>query len=703
MWLSGVPGTVGHVSTSVPGAQPRRRETPSAVTSGSRTTPREGGLAGGYRLVRRLGAGGMGAVWEAEDADGLRVAMKILHPQVAADATARLRLRREASVISRVKDSRVARVLDIETGEGEDPDSWDGLTFVVTELVDGPTLSAEIDDHGVYDPATDSTELADLAHGLSEALEAVHEAGVIHRDLKPSNVMLGAQGPVLIDFGIAQVADDVRLTQTGQVTGTPGYLPPEMLDGASPNEGVDWYAWAGVVLFVLTGSAPFGSGPWQSVFRRVYTGRPELGSLPDTYPVLAHCLTLALAPEAAYRLPHGVVLSVLDEVAAGGTGERALAVYLGQEAVDEVMTYGIFPDKYGIFPPEAEEDAVPDWVTQAEEEPEDDVAGPTDQDRWASAPLPPSFAPSGSTASADVVGSPPSWGGERPQEGYPEPRTRTPGVASDYGTVYGQSPQAGAAHRPVAPAPAPQPPVASQQPMAPRPAPAPPPVPAPAPVRRYAPVAPRPAPGVLPAWAREPERRPGTVFALGVVLSAMGLWRPAVAGLLALVLILLAGVVGRATDARRWHRLRVGGVSRSDDSRMWAAMPWYLLRSIVSAVFAVLMGAFVGFLVLLVLAGIINANGADAYEPAVAYRIDGIGMAVVTALFLLSAWLAPWAAATRRGAASIVDMVAPSSGGRTGLVLAFLLLASVFILLFVGQILPAATLEPLYTIPSPSS
>ena len=76
---------------------------------------------------------------------------------------------------------------------------------------------------------------------------------------------------------------------------------------------------------------------------------------------------------------------------------------------------------------------------------------------------------------------------------------------------------------------------------------------------------------------------------------------------------------------------------------------------------------------------------------------------MVTALFLLSAWLAPWAAATRRGAASIVDMVAPSSGGRTGLVLAFLLLASVFILLFVGQILPAATLEPLYTIPSPSS
>ena len=165
---------------------------------------RAGTLVGGYRLLRRLGAGGMGVVWEATDEGGRHVAMKILHPQIAADPTARRRLDREASVLARVRDTRVARILDIETGDGSL-----GITFVITELVEGPTLQHEVEHEGVYDLTTDARDLADLAHGLVDSLRAVHSAGVIHRDLKPSNVMLGAQGPVLIDFGIAQVADDV--------------------------------------------------------------------------------------------------------------------------------------------------------------------------------------------------------------------------------------------------------------------------------------------------------------------------------------------------------------------------------------------------------------------------------------------------------------------------------------------------------------
>ena len=242
---------------------------PDVRASTSTYRLRAGDEVGGYRLVRRLGAGGMGVVWEASDGDGNHVAMKILHPQVAADPTARTRLGREASVLARVRDPRVARVLDIETGDGP---GGAGAVFVVTELVGGPTLQREVDDGGPYDLADDARELADLAHGLVEALKAVHAAGVVHRDLKPSNVMLGAQGPVLIDFGIAQVADDVRLTRTGQVTGTPGFIPPEVLDGGAPGPGVDWYACAGVLLFAVTGHAPFGSGPWQTVFRRVYAG-----------------------------------------------------------------------------------------------------------------------------------------------------------------------------------------------------------------------------------------------------------------------------------------------------------------------------------------------------------------------------------------------------------------------------------------------
>jgi len=102
-----------------------------------------------------------------------------------------------------------------------------------------------VEHEGVYDLTTDARDLADLAHGLVDSLRAVHAAGVIHRDLKPSNVMLGAQGPVLIDFGIAQVADDVRLTQTGQVTGTPGLIHPGLVDGgggpAPPASSMKFY------------------------------------------------------------------------------------------------------------------------------------------------------------------------------------------------------------------------------------------------------------------------------------------------------------------------------------------------------------------------------------------------------------------------------------------------------------------------------
>ena len=258
-----------------------------------------GAEVGGYRLLRRLGAGGMGVVWEAEDADGLHVAMKILHPQVAADPVARRRLEREAGVLARVRGPRVSRILDIETGD----ESADGLTFVVTELVDGLSLQSEIEREGAYALPEDAAALADLAHGLVQALEAVHSAGVIHRDLKPSNVMVGPDGPVLIDFGIAQLADDVRLTRTGEVTGTPGFIPPEMLDGGEPGPQADWYACAGVILFAVTGRPPFGSGPWQTVFHRVYEGQVELGVLDERWPALAHAFRAALAPVGVRAQP----------------------------------------------------------------------------------------------------------------------------------------------------------------------------------------------------------------------------------------------------------------------------------------------------------------------------------------------------------------------------------------------------------------
>ncbi|TNC17584.1 serine/threonine protein kinase [Georgenia sp. 311] len=251
----------------------------------------------GYRLVRRIGAGGMGTVHEALDADGRRVAVKVLHEAIAADPAARERLRREVELLHRVRGRGVARVLDAEADAA--------TAFVVTELIDGPTLEDDVREHG---PLTED-ELAELAHGLAEGLDAIHAAGIAHRDLKPGNVMLSADGPVIIDFGIAQVADDVRLTQTGMVTGTPGYLDPDVLAGGDPGPAGDWWAWAAVLTYAATGRPPFGRGGMQAVLGRVSTGVVDTDGLPDR---LAAVLGAALDPEPARRLPPGDVLAALD-------------------------------------------------------------------------------------------------------------------------------------------------------------------------------------------------------------------------------------------------------------------------------------------------------------------------------------------------------------------------------------------------------
>ncbi|MFD1505447.1 serine/threonine protein kinase [Georgenia yuyongxinii] len=202
---------------------------------------------GGYRLLRRIGAGGMGTVHEAVDADGRRVALKLLHPHIGADPQARKRLSREVALLHRVREAGVARVLDAEVEDAE--------AFVVTELIEGPTLEEDVAEDGPFTPS----ELSTLAHGLADALRAIHAVGVVHRDFKPGNVMMSEHGPVIIDFGIAQVADDARLTQTGMVTGTPGYLDPEVIAGAEPSPVCDWWGWAAVLLFAATGRPPFGA------------------------------------------------------------------------------------------------------------------------------------------------------------------------------------------------------------------------------------------------------------------------------------------------------------------------------------------------------------------------------------------------------------------------------------------------------------
>ena len=273
---------------------------------------------GGYRLLDVLGSGGMGTVYEALDGEGRAVALKLLHPGISADPSARARLQREIAALHRVRGPHVARVLDAESDSPE--------AFIVTELVDGQSLDQSVHEHGPLD----EVELADLADGLADALEAIHAAGVVHRDLKPGNVMLTDSGPVVIDFGISQLADDARLTQTGLVTGTPGYVDPAVMRGAAPGPVGDWWGWAAVLLFAATGRPPFGKGPLAAVLGRVETGRPDLDGVPSA---LAPVLRAALHPDPQQRLEPKQVRRALGEFALGRTPTVVLAPGQGDPTV----------------------------------------------------------------------------------------------------------------------------------------------------------------------------------------------------------------------------------------------------------------------------------------------------------------------------------------------------------------------------------
>jgi len=221
-----------------------------------------GAEIGGYTVVAPLGSGGMGTVYRAVDGGGHEVALKMLHPDPA-DSSARPRLMREVASLQRLDHPAVAAVLDAET------DSADA--FLVTELVDGTDLDRLVTEHG----ALDGDALLALADGLRVALDAIHAAGVVHRDLKPANVVMTGDGPVLIDFGLAQAEADPRLTSAGMVAGTPGYLAPELLDGDDPGESADWWGWAALLVFAAgfcmsgaqTGLNAYAPGRYPTVAR----------------------------------------------------------------------------------------------------------------------------------------------------------------------------------------------------------------------------------------------------------------------------------------------------------------------------------------------------------------------------------------------------------------------------------------------------
>ncbi|WP_067805923.1 serine/threonine-protein kinase [Actinomadura formosensis] len=236
---------------------------------------------GGWELLGRIGTGGQGAVYlgrPAEPGPGpSRVAVKLLHAQLLGDANARERFVRELSLLQRVAGFCTAQMLAADMA-GDRP-------YIVSEYVPGPSLRTLVLEEG---PRT-GADLDRLAISSVTALSAIHRANVVHRDFKPQNVLMGPDGPRVIDFGIAR-AFDAGSTLTSQVVGTPAYMAPEQFSGRV-GPATDLFAWAGTLLFAATGRDPFAGGPLPAVMYRIMHETPDLSVLPGPLAeVAAACL-----------------------------------------------------------------------------------------------------------------------------------------------------------------------------------------------------------------------------------------------------------------------------------------------------------------------------------------------------------------------------------------------------------------------------
>ncbi|WP_217707786.1 serine/threonine protein kinase [Nonomuraea rhodomycinica] len=220
----------------------------------------------GLELVGRLGEGGQGVVYLAKDHTGAQFAVKWLRHDLAADRVSVERFLREAQVAQRIAPFCTAAVL----GSGVEQER----PYIVSEFIEGPSLQRIVQDEGPRAGAS----LHRLAIGTATALAAIHQAGVVHRDVKPANVILGADGPRVIDFGIAR-ALNATSTISGMPVGTPSYMPPEQILGHPAGPAADMFSWASTMVYAASGRAPFGSDTMPAVINRVLNNPPDLGVL----------------------------------------------------------------------------------------------------------------------------------------------------------------------------------------------------------------------------------------------------------------------------------------------------------------------------------------------------------------------------------------------------------------------------------------
>ncbi|NIZ89563.1 serine/threonine protein kinase [Kineococcus rubinsiae] len=610
--------------------------TPSLGFAPGQHAPAPGSRLGRYRLDRVVGEGGMGVVYLALDPDQRAVALKVLKPHIAADPHARQRLVREVATLERVRSPRVAEVLEADV-EGPWP-------HLVTRYVPGMPLDAVVESRG---PLT-GTALRDLGHGLAEALHAIHAAGVVHRDLKPGNVLLLDGMPVVIDFGIAHVADDVRLTSTGLVMGTPGYLSPEVVLGGHVSPATDWWGWAATVAYAASGRAPFGKGPMEVVLDRVRRADVDLSGVPGE---LRAPLLAALAVDPADRPDPAVLLSALDGATTGALPQSPPASRFSALMAPETAAVPVVrPGSSASAPADGTQVFEPQRRPAAESPAESTTV------------LPPVAAPTAQVPQAPARATvaqqaPPGWIPGVPGPGAGQPPQGPAGR-------YGPPPQPGAQQFRPTQQPGPSPQSGRTQQFA------------PGPQAFGAPSGSRPAGQDRPRLGTngEPARpqRSWTLLAgllalLGVVVVA-----PTAGVILAFALGVLARTVDRAAAGlfrRRWE----AGPRSSDALAVGFATPWHVVRAVLSTLVASIIPVLVGVSVVFIGATLASGELADRPDSPVLLGLGGLAG-------LLVAWFGPGSRSLQRGGRTVVRTLLRGER-ETGIVIGVLLLVAVAALL----------------------
>ncbi|MEU9009509.1 protein kinase [Streptomyces sp. NPDC048479] len=308
--------------------------------------PQDPPSIGEYRLLGRLGEGGMGRVYLARSAGGRTVAVKLIKAELAGNPEFRGRFRQEVAAARRVGGEWTAPVLDADT-EAAEP-------WVATGYIAGPSLL-----HVVRERPLPQESVRTLAYGLAGALRSVHGAGLVHRDLKPSNVLITIAGPRVIDFGIARALENPsdELTQTGVVVGSPGYMSPEQIQGERVGPACDVFSLGSVLAYAATGRLPFGRSDTgiHSVMFRIVSAEPDLSGVEgELRQLIADCL----AKDPAQRpTPEQIVERTRPADPAAPWLPAALIAELGQRAVSlldaDTPTRGAVPN-----PPTPAPDAV---------------------------------------------------------------------------------------------------------------------------------------------------------------------------------------------------------------------------------------------------------------------------------------------------------------------------------------------------------